>query len=137
LALRYAAFAIMATICNLVVQRQVMAFAGSASAYYPALLTGTFAGLMTKYELDRRWIFPMTAQGVLYHGRKFSLYTLMGIVTTAIFWSSETLFWHVWETQGAREIGACLGLSVGYLVKYHLDRRYVFISSAAGAGASQ
>ena len=25
-----------------------------------------------------------------------------------------------------RELGAIIGLGVGYLIKYHLDRRYVF-----------
>jgi putative flippase GtrA len=50
----------------------------------------------------------------------------MGIVTTAIFWSTETAFWLIWETHTMRELGAVLGLSLGYVVKYALDRRFVF-----------
>ena len=30
------------------------------------------------------------------------------------------------QTQLMREIGAVLGLTVGYIIKYHLDYRYVF-----------
>ncbi len=45
---------------------------------------------------------------------------------TAIFWATETGFWLAFGTHAAREIGAVLGLAVGYVVKYQLDRRYVF-----------
>jgi putative flippase GtrA len=51
---------------------------------------------------------------------------VIGLVTTAIFWVTETVFWMIWGTDGARELGAILGLSVGYITKYLLDRRYVF-----------
>ncbi len=83
-------------------------------------------------HLDRMLAFDPQAgrlvaeAGLKAHGRKFTLYTLMGLVTTAIFWGSETLFWIVWRTDAMRELGAVLGLAVGYMVKYNLDRRYVF-----------
>ncbi|MDC1270063.1 GtrA family protein, partial [Amylibacter sp.] len=38
----------------------------------------------------------------------------------------ETAFWLVWQTYAMRELGAVLGLSIGYVVKYNLDRRFVF-----------
>jgi putative flippase GtrA len=50
----------------------------------------------------------------------------MGVVTTAIFWVAETAFWLTWGTDLAREAGAVIGLSIGYVTKYLLDRRYVF-----------
>jgi putative flippase GtrA len=50
----------------------------------------------------------------------------MGLVTTAIFWGTETAFWMIWHTGMMRELGAVLGLLVGYVVKYNLDRRFVF-----------
>lgn len=126
LALRYIAFAGVATAFNLAVQRAVLGFADHPNAYYPALLAGTVVGLLVKYLLDKRWIFADPSQGLSAHSRKFSLYTLMGVATTIVFWASETLFWLGWHTQAAREIGAMLGLSVGYFVKYRLDRRFVF-----------
>jgi putative flippase GtrA len=124
--LRYALFAGIATAANLAIQRLVLLSTGHALAFYLALLSGTLVGLVIKYALDKRWIFADTSHGVAAHGRLFSLYTLMGVVTTAIFWGSETLFWLTWQTQLARETGAVLGLSIGYFVKYQLDRRYVF-----------
>lgn len=81
---------------------------------------------MIKYLLDKRWIFYDFETGVKNHGRKFSLYTGMGLITTAIFWGTETAFWLIWQTDLMRELGAILGLSVGYVVKYNLDRRFVF-----------
>jgi putative flippase GtrA len=135
LAIRYTAFAVAATVVNLGVQRLVLGIAGTVFAFYIALLAGTVAGLVVKYVLDKRWIFADRSTGVVAHGRKFSIYTLMGIVTTAIFWGAETLFWLYWQTQAAREIGAILGLSVGYAIKYRLDRRFVFNSNRKGRPA--
>lgn len=126
LALRYVAFAMVATAGNLAAQRAVMHFADGGPAYYEALLAGSLVGLVIKYMLDKRWIFADSARGLSAHGRRFSLYTLMGVGTTAIFWTAETLFWLSWHTQAARETGAILGTSVGYVIKYRLDRRFVF-----------
>ena len=126
LALRYIAFAVVATAVNLATQRVVMGFADPGDAYYPALMAGTLLGLLVKYLLDKRWIFADPSQGLSAHGRKFSLYTLMGVATTVVFWGTETAFWLGWHTQTAREVGAILGLTVGYFVKYRLDRRFVF-----------
>ena len=134
LALRYVAFALVATASNLATQRLVLGLGDGHLAYFPALLGGTVVGLVIKYLLDKRWIFADPARGLAAHGRRFTLYTLMGVVTTVIFWGTETLFWLSWQTQTAREIGAILGLSIGYFVKYHLDRRHVF---TGGAGAGQ
>lgn len=134
LTLRYVAFAVVATAGNLATQRLVLQLADPSLAFHLALLAGTLVGLVIKYVLDKRWIFADAARGLAAHGRRFSLYTLMGVATTAIFWGSETLFWLTWGTHAAREIGAVLGLSVGYFAKYQLDRRYVFTSHRATAG---
>jgi putative flippase GtrA len=134
LALRYVAFAVIATAGNLATQRLVLRVTEQSLAFELALLGGTLVGLVIKYALDKRWIFADPAQGLAAHGRRFSLYTLMGVVTTMIFWGSETAFWLAWHTQAAREVGAILGLSAGYLAKYQLDRRYVFTGPGATAG---
>jgi len=136
LTLRYIAFAVIATAGNLATQRLVMQVSEHVLAFHLALLAGTVIGLVIKYALDKRWIFADAAQGLAAHGRKFSLYTLMGVVTTAIFWGTEALFWFTWHTQSARELGAILGLSVGYLAKYQLDRRYVFSGHRSTAGGA-
>ncbi len=133
LILRYAAFAVVATLANLATQRAVLVFGATPSHFVAAIGAGTLAGLVIKYLLDKRWIFRDTETGVRSHGRKFSLYTAMGLITTAIFWGTETAFWLIWKTDLMRELGAILGLSVGYVVKYNLDRRFVFTDRTAVA----
>lgn len=98
----------------------------SAIGFAAALVIGTGVGLVVKYVLDKRWIFDDRSTGLANHSRKFSLYALMGVFTTALFWGAETVAWLVWHTHAAREIGALVGLGIGYVVKYWLDRRFVF-----------
>ena len=129
LILRYAAFAVVATFANLATQRLVLQFGDTGGYFAAAVSAGTIVGLVIKYVLDKRWMFYDLETGVKNHGRKFSLYTAMGLVTTAIFWGTETAFWLIWKTDMMRELGAILGLSVGYVVKYNLDRRFVFTFS--------
>lgn len=126
LVLRYAVFAVVATIANLATQRLVLQYGDTALYFAVAVGAGTIVGLVIKYALDKRWIFYDLETGVKNHSRKFSLYTAMGLVTTAIFWGTETAFWLFWQTDLMREFGAVLGLSVGYIIKYNLDRRFVF-----------
>lgn len=127
LVLRYSLFAALAVLANLAAQRLVLAWGEGPVHFALAVAFGTGVGLVVKYYLDKRWIFFDTASGLAAQGRQFSLYTAMGLVTTAIFWGTETAFWLIWQTHLAREAGAVLGLAVGYVVKYHLDRRYVFV----------
>ena len=126
LILRYTVFAVIATLANLAMQRLVLTGGDSMPWFMAAVAAGTLIGLVVKYLLDKRWIFADTSSGVKAHGKKFGLYTAMGLITTAIFWGTETAFWLIWQTDMMRELGAVLGLSVGYVVKYNLDRRFVF-----------
>lgn len=121
----YAAFAALATLANLGTQHLLLGAPLSAGLGV-AMIGGTLVGLVVKYVLDKRWIFADTSSGMRSHGRKFTLYSSMGVVTTAIFWATETTFWLVWHTDAMRDAGAVLGLAVGYYVKYRLDRRFVF-----------
>ena len=134
LVMRYACFAVIATIANLAVQRLVLTGGNSTVMFMSAVAAGTIVGLVIKYVLDKRWIFMDTATGAAAHGKKFGLYTVMGIVTTVIFWGTETAFWFVWQTDLMRETGAVIGLAVGYVVKYNLDRRFVFTDAALTKG---
>ena len=126
LVLRYAFFAVLATLANLATQRGLLWLGDSGAVFGLAMAAGTIVGLVLKYILDKRWIFGDMNVGVKAHSKRFSLYTAMGLVTTAIFWGMETAFWLVWQTDAMRELGAVLGLSIGYVVKYNLDRRFVF-----------
>lgn len=131
LVFRYALFAGIAMVVNLAVQRGVLAGGRNLIWYAGAVGAGTIAGLLTKYVLDKHWIFhDRETVGIQQHGEQFTRYAFMGIFTTCIFWGSETAFWLIGKTDLMREIGAVLGLTVGYFIKYQLDRRYVFNRSA-------
>lgn len=136
---RYVLFAVAATLANLLVQRVVL-LAGiflplpQGGIYAGALVAGTMAGLLLKYILDKKWVFEDRSTGIEEHGRRFPLYALMGVATTTIFWGMETMFWWAFHTTTARELGGILGLSIGYFIKYRLDRRFVFSTDPARLG---
>lgn len=131
----YAAFAVLATLANLGTQRLILSLESSAAGLGLAMFFGTLVGLVIKYLLDKRWIFADTSRSMRSHGKKFTLYSVMGLFTTGIFWATETTFWLVGQTEAMREIGAVLGLAVGYLVKYRLDRRFVFTDGSLASPA--
>ena len=134
LILRYALFAAVAVLVNLATQRVVLAYPWAAPGLglTVAIAAGTLTGLVVKYLLDKRWIFHDLDTGLAAHGRKFALYTAMGLITTALFWGTETAFWLIWRSDAMREAGAVLGLTVGYVTKYRLDRRFVFAPRLRG-----
>ena len=135
LILRYVAFAFVATITNLATQRLVLQLGEGGGYFVIAICAGTIVGLVIKYNLDKRWIFYDIGFGLKKNSRDFSLYTALGLITTAIFWGTETAFWLIWQTDMSRELGAILGLSFGYFVKYNLDRRFVFTNRQLASSA--
>lgn len=124
LVLAYGGFAAIAILANLATQRLLLAML--PDAYLFALASSTIIGLVVKYALDRTWIFTGARHARAGEAGTFGLYASTGIVTTLIFWGAETLAWLTWQTHMAREAGAVTGLIIGYVVKYRLDRRYVF-----------
>lgn len=126
LAINYAIFALIATAANISAQDLLIrAYSGEFSVIASVTL-GTGVGLVVKYILDMRYIFRFQARSVGHDTRIFALYTVMGMATTMIFWGFEFGFHHVFETKEMRYLGGVLGLAIGYLAKYHLDKRYVF-----------
>ena len=126
----YVSFAVFATLVNLLTQHVSFMIYDGGHALWVAIGSGTVTGLFTKYVLDKRWIFSDLSTGAAQHARKFSLYTLMGILTTLIFWGSEVAFYEMFHTPFWRDVGAVLGLAVGYSIKYRLDRQFVFRGDA-------
>ena len=127
--IRYILFAIIATMANLSSQRIVLIIDDTRYFFIGAITIGTIVGLSVKYVLDKRWIFQDVSVGLMAHGRKFFLYMFMGVFTTVIFWLFETFFWLTWKSDLMREVGAVIGLSIGYSLKFYLDKRYVFTST--------
>ncbi len=95
-------------------------------AIFPAMAAGTLVGVVVKYLLDRRWIFHQGRATLGVHSRTFSLYSLTAIPTTGIFWLTEWAFDFYGGTAAWRYTGAVIGLTIGYVIKYQLDRRFVF-----------
>ena len=124
---KYIIFCLIATIVNLGTQRIFMGLFIEYK-YLIALFFGTLFGLITKYVLDKKYIFFNHDVSLKNNSQMFTLYSFNGIFTTSIFWGTESYFYFVYQTTFARELGALIGLSIGYLIKYQLDKRYVFKS---------
>jgi len=122
----YALFAGLATVTNIASQWASLSLYRGPLSLPLAMAFGTCTGLALKYGLDKRWIFRDPGRGIVLHARKFTWYTIMGVVTTAIFWGTELAFDTASHDDRVRFIGAAIGLAVGYTVKYRLDRRFVF-----------
>jgi putative flippase GtrA len=127
---RYVGFAVIATGINFLAQETVV----QALPGYPLLLSilvGTIAGFVVKYVLDKKWVFFDDYTSHRSEARKITLYGLFSVLTTLIFWGFEVAFWSIWGTTLAKYTGGALGLAIGYITKYALDRRFVFRAEGA------
>jgi len=127
----YLAFALAATAVNLGSQMLSIACYKGQYAVPISMIVGTGAGLLLKYILDKRYIFKAETKNLAHDGKLFVLYSAMGLITTAIFWFVEYAFHLTFASDGMRYLGGALGLAAGYLLKYQLDKRYVFQKAAA------
>jgi putative flippase GtrA len=126
LALVYLLLAVLATLCNLAAQDLITHLYGGPGDLWLSMAMGTGVGLVVKYLLDKRYIFGFRADNLTHEGHVFFLYTAVGVGTTLLFWCVEFAFDYLFHTRSARYTGAALGLALGYLVKYRLDKRFVF-----------
>lgn len=126
LAMLYTAFAIVATLCNILAQDICSYLYSGDFSILISLLMGTGFGLVVKYILDKKYIFQYKTKTAGHNRQIFFLYTIMGILTTMIFWSFEFGFHYIFETKEMRYLGGILGLMIGYICKFYLDKRYVF-----------
>jgi len=134
--IKYILFAVLATMIN--IGSQYLSFNLLSSTIeniniftfkidlYIAMIIGTFLGLLTKYILDKKYIFFYETKNNNENIKLFILYSTMGILTTGIFWVSELCFNYFFIAEYAKYIGAIIGLTIGYVSKYFLDKKYVF-----------
>ena len=127
-AVRYACFAVVATLINLATQWTWFHLYSGIAQLYLGIMAGTATGLLSKYLLDKFWIFNDRSFELTTNLQKFFWYTLTGGLTTAIFWGFETTFALASNNQNMRYVGAIIGLTIGYFLKFHLDNRFVFRS---------
>ena len=131
LAITYTVLALIATIANLGTQDLIIRVYNGAFDVLLSVVVGTGVGLVVKYILDKQYIFRFRPRNAVHDGQTFALYLLMGLATTLIFWGFEFGFHHFYETKEMRYLGGVIGLAIGYLTKYHLDKRFVFRTEGA------
>ena len=124
--LKYSFFALIATIINLFTQFISLAIYSQNFSLYIAMFFGTLTGRIAKYILDKKYIFYYVVKDKKENSQKFILYSIMGVFTTLIFWGFEIGFDYIFDSEIAKYIGAIIGLSVGYITKYFLDKKFVF-----------
>lgn len=118
----YFIFAVVATAVNLLAQNTLSYFAANI---YVQILFGTTAGLLIKFLLDKKYVFKDSKINV---AGSFLLYSLFGAMLTPLWWCIELAFVFYFGTLLAQNIGAIIGLTVCYYLKYLLDKKYVFAS---------
>jgi putative flippase GtrA len=131
IALIYALVSGLATMANIATQAVVVSFYSGPYAIQLSLLLGTATGFPVKYVLEKKHVFEFQADNLAHDTRLFILYGFMGVFTTLIFWGVEWAFHVMFETDAMRYLGGAIGLTVGSLIKYHLDKRFVFKQEAA------
>ena len=122
----YIYFSLIAMTLNIFSQYLVFSLYDNEYTIYVAILVGTTLGLISKYSLDRVYIFKYNINNIYGYSKNFALYTFTGIFTTLIFWIFEYSFYILFDNNVAKYIGAIIGLTIGYTVKYVLDKKFVF-----------
>lgn len=122
----YVIFAIISTIANILAQEFSIRIYDDAYGIFVSIVVGTGVGLVVKYLLDKKYIFKYKIENLKHDSHTFILYTIMGLATTIIFWGFEFAFHYIYQTKEMRYLGGVIGLAIGYWVKYHLDKNFVF-----------
>jgi len=132
-AVLYTLFAVLSTAINIGSQ-MVSIWAYKGPLYVEiSILVGTAMGLPLRYFLEKRYIFAFTSRNLAHDGKLFIFYSVMGVITTLIFWSTEYAFHLIYDTDFMRYVGGVVGLAIGFYVKYQLDKKYVFVNSSTEA----
>ena len=130
IAVLYTLFAVLSTAINIGSQMlSIWIYKGPLSVEI-SILVGTVVGLPLCYFLEKRYIFNFTSKNLVHDGKLFVFYSAMGVFTTLIFWGTEYTFHLIYDTDFMRYLGGVLGLSIGFYVKYQLDKKYVFVNSS-------
>jgi hypothetical protein len=133
IAMLYIFFAMLSTAINIGSQ-MVSVWAYKGLFYIEiSVLVGTAIVLPLRYLLEKRYIFSFISKSLAHNGKLFFIYSATGVITTLIFWGIEYSFHLIYDTDFMRYIGGIFGLSIGFYVKYQLDKNYVFVNSSSEA----
>ncbi|MGF6480238.1 GtrA family protein [Paraburkholderia sp. JPY419] len=122
----YAMFAAISIAANIGLQKLSLVTYSGAFSVPLSVVVGTGGGLVVKFLLDKLWIFRYQHRDLSHGIQSFLLYTVMGLATTAIFWGFEFGADAIYHSEPARFTGGVIGLVIGYVVKYRLDKKFVF-----------
>ena len=135
IAVLYSLFAGLSTVVNIVSQMASMLIYSGVYAVEISIFIGILAGLPLRFILEKRFIFSFQSKNIKQDRQMFILYSFMSVYTTAIFWGTEYAFYLIFTTDFMRYIGGVIGLTIGYYIKYQLDKRFVFIDRSEKAVA--
>ncbi|MFT5707903.1 MAG: putative flippase GtrA [Oceanospirillaceae bacterium] len=126
LAIIYTVLAVFSTLINIGAQAiSLLIYSGEFNLWL-AIIFGTGAGLVSKYYLDKKYIFDVAPSSGAKDASLFLLYSATGVITTFVFWGFEWGFDYLFNSIPMRYLGAVIGLSIGYIIKYQLDKKFVF-----------
>ncbi len=123
---KYIGFAVLTTALNLGLQYLTFQIYQGPFSLYLAMFIGTGAGLVTKYVLDKFFVFNQPTGSVSEESGAFLKYAGLGALTTLLAWGVEWGFDHYWTDPSAKYIGGLVGLGLGYVTKFFLDKKFVF-----------
>jgi putative flippase GtrA len=130
IAVMYTLFAVLSTAINIGSQMLSIGIYKGPLSVEISILVGTAMGLPIRYFLEKRYIFKFTSKNLVHDGKLFIFYSAMGVITTLIFWGTEYAFHLIYDSNFMRYLGGIIGLSIGFYVKYQLDKKYVFVNSS-------
>jgi len=130
IAVLYTLFAVLSTAINIGSQMLSIWIYKGPFSVETSILVGTAMGLPLRYFLEKQYIFKFTSKNLVHDGKLFVFYSAMGVITTVIFWCTEYAFHFIYDTDFMRYLGGIIGLSIGFYVKYQLDKKYVFVKSS-------
>ena len=123
--LKYILFAMLAIIANIFFQFLTFTLINYEYELYLAIFNGTILGMILKYYLDKNYVFNYV-KNKFENKNIFFLYILTSTLTTIIFWLTEIWFKFNVNLQYSEYLGALIGLTLGYSLKYLLDKHLVF-----------
>ena len=133
IAVMYTLFAVLYSAINIGFQMlSIWVYKGPYSVEF-SIFVGTAMGLPLRYFLEKKYIFEFTSKNLIHDGKLFVFYSAMGVITTLIFWGIEYAFHLIYDTDLMRYLGGIIGLSIGFFIKYKLDKKYVFVNSSREA----
>lgn len=121
--------AVLSTIITIGSQIDLIRLYNEHFAVEISILVGTATGFLLRHFLEKRNIFVFYSKNLAHYIKLFVSYIAMGVITTIIFWGTEYAFHFIYNNEVMRYFGGVIGLTIGFYLKYHLDKKYVFINN--------